>query len=155
MGLRILGCPHPKLMKLRTEGQEWTHDLAEYANLLKRATIALCPLEDTLFNRCKGAAKPAEYSLGAGAAVIGSSVQYADVLSDQRGIVLAPSASAYEWADAINCYLADERLRYTHACNLRDHVATYQHVGRFTDFLTSLYTMEETSWRCSLRVQTA
>lgn len=153
VGLRVLGCPHPAIKRLRTEGQEWTHDLATYAGLLKGATIALCPLEDNEFNKCKGAAKPAEYSLGAGCAVIGSAIQYANILDRGRGIVIDPSAPPGAWAEAIDFYLCNEYFRWQHACNLRDFVADEQHIGRWSSYCTSLYTMEESSWRCSLMEQ--
>jgi glycosyltransferase involved in cell wall biosynthesis len=154
VGLRVLGCPHPTLMALRTEGREWTHDLAEYADLLSGATIALCPLQDTLFNRCKGNAKPAEYNLASGAAVIGSRVQYGEILATERGIVI-DEGDPWAWARAIDLYLRNEARRYGDACALRDYICTDLHAAYWRDQLTRIYTMEESAWHSSLKEQTA
>lgn len=146
VALRVLGCPHPTIMKLRTEGREWTHDLAEYVELLKGTTIALCPLEDTLFNRCKGAAKPVEYNLSSGCAVIGSHVQYADLLSEQRGIVIKSSDDPWAWARAIDFYLCNEQQRWSDAARLRDHIVDTLHAGAWGNTLANIYDRELSTW---------
>lgn len=144
--LRVLGCPHPIIKELRTEGREWTHDYAEYLSLLQGASIALCPLADSEFNRCKAHSKAIEYSLASGAAVIGSPTQYGELLNG-RGIVVADD-DPWGWAAAIDTYLTDPKRRALDASRLYAHAQSYD-ARRWADTLTTLYTQETASWHYS------
>lgn len=148
--VRRLGCPHPALKLLATEGGDWQTDLGTYAASLAGGAIGLCPLPDAPFNRGKSPVKAYEYSLAAGMAVIGSPTQYGDVLADGRGIVVA-DGDALGWARALDAYLSDGARRAADAARLRAWVLAERDVRRHVSALRDTYLThtEGSTWRLS------
>jgi glycosyltransferase involved in cell wall biosynthesis len=91
----------------------------QYPATLAGAHIALCPLPDSRFNRCKSPVKALEAAL-AGCAVIGSETQYGPLLR-AAGLPHAV-ATPRTWETAIARYLDDPALRSADAATLRRYV---------------------------------
>lgn len=135
--LRVIGCPLPEIQALATEWHPWV-DAELYPDLLKGASIALCPLPATEFNVGKSPVKAYEYALASGAAVIGSPCQYAEVLAGGRGLIV-PDGDAAGWAKCLAAYLTDPELRLVHARALRRWVVATKDVRRHAGRLTHIY----------------
>jgi glycosyltransferase involved in cell wall biosynthesis len=91
----------------------------QYPATLAGAHIALCPLPDTRFNRCKSPVKALEAAL-AGCAVIGSETQYGPLLR-AAGLPHAV-AQPTTWERLIAAYLDDPARRSADAAQLRRYV---------------------------------
>lgn len=135
--IRVLGCPHPEIKQLATDFRPWV-DFDAYAQQLAGATIGLCPLPRTRFNEHKSPIKAYEYALAAGAAVIGSPTQYAEVLCDGRGLVV-PDDDALGWVKCLAHYLLNPDARNAAAVALRSWVLTERNVRRWAGELTRIY----------------
>lgn len=88
-----------------------------YPHMVNMVDIGLCPLIDDAFNRAKSPIKAYEYAL-AGAAVVGSPVQYRTVLQGRGKIAKTDD----EWYDAMAHYITNERARKEDAAKLRRYV---------------------------------
>ena len=136
--IRLLGCPHPDLKQIATQGGGGWLSPTQYKLSLAGGSIGLCPLPETPFNLGKSPIKALEYSLAAGMAVIGSETQYRDVLADQRGYVI-PDDRRLGWEIAIGVYLCDPERRMADATRLRAHILDAYNVHNHTDILTMTY----------------
>ncbi len=91
--------------------------LEHYPRLVNTIDIGLCPLVDDHFNRCKSPIKAYEYGL-AGAAVVGSPVQYRTVLQG-KGLV---ATTEDEWYDHIALLVENVAKRQEYAQALQNYV---------------------------------
>jgi hypothetical protein len=116
--LRVAGHLPRYLKDLADEHRPWT-DCASYPAMIAGSHIALCPLPDTGFNRCKSPIKLYETALS-GCAVLGSETQYGPVL---RAAGLAHNVCLpTQWLPALERYLTDPALRSAEAAQLRAYV---------------------------------
>lgn len=85
-------------------------DYAAYARELRALApdIALAPLADTAFNRCKSAAKWLEYSAAGAAGIFSDAPAYAPV---RHGVTGLKAAAEGEWEDALEQLVGDDSLR--------------------------------------------
>lgn len=134
--LRLLGCEHPLLKQIATQGGEWYSDVEEYRQSLSGGMIGLCPLPDTPFNHCKTPVKLIEYAMS-GLAVIASPTQYQQLLSG-RGIIVADD-DPRGWAIAIAYYLANPEKARADAANLRDYISKQFNVSNYSRELGRIY----------------
>lgn len=118
--IRVAGALPDYLRPLCDEHRGWAERMADYPAQIAGAHIALCPLLDTSFNRCKSPIKLFETALS-GAAVIGSSTQYGPILR-AAGLGHAVISAPAQWRDAIDAYLRHPERRIIDAATLRAHV---------------------------------
>lgn len=137
--LRMVGFCPPEFRGLPgLDVRPWAFNPADYPSRLRGGWVGLAPLPDSRFNRGKSPIKAYEYGLS-GMAVIGSPCQYADVLGEQRGTLIADDRPG-DWYSAIRAYLDDPARRAADAARLRDHVARTPDAGAHASRLTAVYT---------------
>ena len=112
--------------------------LDQYPYMVNSIDIALCPLRDDAFNRGKTPIKALEAGL-AGAAVVASPTQYADVVRG-KGTIARTEA---EWEAAIEKYIVDDHKRRIAQVMLRVYVEkrwdVYRHVDSLVEGYKALY----------------
>lgn len=82
--------------------------IEQYPALYRQVDIGCCPVQDTLFNRCKSPIKVMEYA-AAGAAVVASSTMYSDWFSPEDGVSFAVTAE--DWVREISFLVENAALR--------------------------------------------
>jgi len=88
-----------------------TYDYAEFAAIVRSisADIAIAPLNDTVFNRCKSPIKYMEYSAMGFPCVFSNVTPYTDVIKDGFNGFLADNPN--EWVDKLSKLIEDYSLR--------------------------------------------
>jgi glycosyltransferase involved in cell wall biosynthesis len=86
-------------------------DYADYARFAAnhRFDVAIAPLADNLFNRCKSAIKYLEYSILGIPGVYSAISPYADLVQPYENGLLATTPQ--DWMQAITCLVEDAQLR--------------------------------------------
>lgn len=106
---KLLGCMTDKLSKIENvQFSKFDANYASYANKMSASgiDIALAPLQDTLFNRCKSNIKWLEYSTINAAGVYSNLPPYnTDILNGKTGML---ATTPEEWYDAL-CYLIENK----------------------------------------------
>jgi glycosyltransferase involved in cell wall biosynthesis len=110
--LVFVGCPPPEGLKgLAARSLPFGEDYGDYARVLAGLApdIALAPLADNPFNRCKSAVKWLEYSALGAAGVFADLPPYAPVRHGETGLKVA--GGARDWELALERLISDEPLR--------------------------------------------
>lgn len=114
------GIPYDRTVKIH-----WVNDMKNYPTLLSHFDIALAPLADVVFNRCKSNLKFLEYA-ACGIPVIASAVEpYAKTIKDGDTGLLIPASTSKKgsasklWYNAIKSLVTNEQLRRTLADNAK------------------------------------
>lgn len=140
--LRVCGFLPTYLAPYVDDYRPWSR-MDDYPAMLAGAHIALAPLPDTSFNRCKSPIKLYEYAL-AGAAVIASPCQYGPVLT-QAGLAHAVARTAREWTMILDRYIQDSAYRAADAARLRRYVTDQIDARRHGDAMRASYGYEHTA----------
>lgn len=103
----------------KIEFQSWVkHSTYPYKLACINLDIGLCPVVDSVFNRCKSAIKYFEYSV-MGAATIASNIPpYSEVITEKEGILVSED----KWFDAIEELILNKENRLTLAKNAYENV---------------------------------
>jgi glycosyltransferase involved in cell wall biosynthesis len=131
--LRVVGHLPRYLAGLCDEHRPWGAFEA-YQGAIAGCAVALCPLPDTPFNRCKSPIKLYEAALS-GCAVVGSETQYGPVL---RAAGLG-HAVAGRWSPILHHYLTDPEARARDAAALRAYVVDALDVERHAETIRAAY----------------
>jgi glycosyltransferase involved in cell wall biosynthesis len=108
--------PHDRLIKIEPVGLE------DYAEILSGFNIALAPLTDSHFNKCKSDLKFVEYGM-VGSAVVASKVEaYTNTIIHGENGFLARNAK--DWLKYIKRLVEDEKLRSTVSANAKKYAET-------------------------------
>lgn len=110
---------------------------AEIPGILRDATIALAPFEDTQITRCKSPLKVVEY-LASGLPVVGSAVGEVPRMLENCGLVAA-AGSADAMAQGIRRILADSSLREEMKRSARQKAEEVYNWERTVDSLEEAY----------------
>lgn len=110
------------LEEIATIHSAWA-GLRFYPFIINDSDIALCPLEETLFNLGKSPIKAFEYAM-ASASVIGSPTQYGSLLKG-RGLV---AETEEEWYNHIRQLIVNKRERQDRAFRFRQYVLRYHDI---------------------------
>lgn len=118
------GVPYDRTVKIH-----WVQNMNNYPTLLSHFDIALAPLLDMVFNRCKSNLKFLEYS-ACGIPVIASAVEpYSTTIRDGHTGLLIPTKTSSKketlskyWYNAIKSLILNEQLRRQLADNARTFV---------------------------------
>lgn len=132
VALRVCGFLPDYLRPLCADFRPWA-GLDAYPAMLAGATVGLCPLPDSGFNRCKSPIKLFEYALS-GAAVVASPCQYGPVLrAAGQGAYVVPDGG--DWYTPIRAALADTQA----APALRAHVIAHHDARHHAATITAAY----------------
>jgi glycosyltransferase involved in cell wall biosynthesis len=100
---QFLGCQVPELLALEdASGGPYLESYAHYAHITRDCPldIALAPLADNRFNRCKSAIKFFEYSIRGACGVYADLTPYQQVVrSGENGVLVGPALE--EWVGAL------------------------------------------------------
>ncbi len=127
---RFLGAPPPRGLKAKCEQRTFEARYSAYARALARSGIdvALAPLIDNPFNRCKSDIKWLEYAACGFAGVYSNLPLYRNSVSDGRtGLLVENTAQA--WFDAIDRLVRDAVLREQIGRAAREEVLAARTVG--------------------------
>jgi glycosyltransferase involved in cell wall biosynthesis len=112
--------------------------LNQYPYIVNSIDIALCPLVDDHFNRCKSPIKSLEAGLAA-SAIVASPTQYQDTVRG-RGTI---ARTEQEWEAAIEKYILDGNKRFIAGTSMRTYVErrwdVYRHVEQIANTYRDLY----------------
>ncbi len=131
--LRVCGFLPAYLAPLCDDWRPWA-GLSSYPAMLAGATVGLCPLPDSGFNRCKSTIKLFEYSLS-GAVVVASPCQYGPILR-AAGLDDQIVPDGGDWYAVIRHALTDAPAR---AATLRSHVLDHHDARRFVALIRAPY----------------
>lgn len=141
VSLRFMGCVTPALAALpNSRAYPFTMDYAAYARTLAELGlhIAVAPLSDDRFNRCKSSIKWLEYSACGIAGVYARVGPYADaVRNGETGFLV--SAELGQWERTLERLVVEPELRRTVAENARREVLEKHTVAAAGEAFVSAY----------------
>lgn len=148
----LMGCATERLVSLpNVRFIEFQQSYYDYARRLQQEEIdiALVPLEDTPFNRCKSNIKWLEYSICGIPAVYAALPPYADVEQGRTGLLARARA---DWNEALDVLIREPGLRVSIAeeasKRVRRSFSLSNNVGQYLEFYESV--LDEKKARNSL-----